>query len=70
MMKPTVGFVSDLSWHEGIGRYGVQLQRLLQDEFDVELVYFNYSKRQLELTKEGATKVVARTKHFPVVDNK
>jgi glycosyltransferase involved in cell wall biosynthesis len=70
MADSTVGLVSDLDWTEGIGRFGVQLQRLLGVEFNIELAYFNYAGRSLEITRAGVTRRAVRTVRIPLVDNK
>jgi glycosyltransferase involved in cell wall biosynthesis len=70
MPRHTVGLLSDLAWNEGIGRYGVYLQRLLQPEFELHLVFFNYQTRCLELTSGGLTQTAARTIRLPLIDSK
>ncbi|MBM3315681.1 glycosyltransferase family 4 protein, partial [candidate division WOR-3 bacterium] len=68
--KPTVGLISDLAWTEGIGRYGVQLQRLLADEFDLELVLFDYAGRKLVARCGERERTVGRAVRIPAFDSK
>ncbi len=70
MTKPSIGLISDLPWSEGIGRYGVHLQRLLDRAFEIKLIYFNYQERRLEVTSNRETRTVAGTARLPVIDNK
>ncbi|MEO0085001.1 MAG: glycosyltransferase family 1 protein [candidate division WOR-3 bacterium] len=70
MRKPSVGLVSDLAWSEGIGRYGVQLQQLLTDEFELTRVYLDYAKRCVVVASREGEKPVARTAKIPGFDSK
>lgn len=70
MPRPRIVILSDLAWTEGVGRYGIYLQRLLAGKFDIALALLNYARRCLELTRSGKTQVIAATGHIPLVDNK
>ncbi len=70
MDRPRIGLVSDLDWTEGVGRYGLQLQRLLSNEFEIDLVYFNFNERNLELTRGGQIYCLGSSFRIPLIDNK
>jgi len=70
MAKPTIGLLCDLPENSGIGKYGKNLQRLLKNEFDIEIVYFNYEERSLEAVRGKERRTLAQTYRFPLLDNK
>lgn len=70
MAKPTVGLVSDLAWTEGIGRYGVQLQRLLAGDFELTRVLLDYAARRVIVSCKGEDRSAARTVRIPFLDSK
>lgn len=70
MGKPSVGLICDLPEQSGIGKYGVYLQRLLQNEFDIEVLYFNYEKRCLEVIRGKERRVLGITFRFSGLDTK
>ena len=70
MGKPSIGLLCDLPEHSGIGKYGKYLQRLLQDGFDMEIVYFNYEERSLDAVRGKERRTLANTPRLPLLDNK
>lgn len=44
MTKPSVGLICDQPSNSGMGKYGAYLQKHLRDDFDIEIVYFDFHK--------------------------